>query len=103
MSRMKPAQHTSLDFAVPILVVLSRDQEFSKSIKQAAGLQWNVLDRDFDQLKSLITEPNVGLVVFDDQSVAASERGRALTEIRRCASSGPVFFGRCPFERARSL
>ena len=92
MSRMKAAQHASLDFATPMLVVLSRDGELTESVKQAAGSEWNVISRDADQLTSLISEPNVSLVVFDDQPVAASDRGWALTEIRRCASRASIVY-----------
>jgi DNA-binding NtrC family response regulator len=32
------------------------------------------------------------VVIFDDQSVAASDRGWALTEIRRCASKASIIY-----------
>jgi hypothetical protein len=92
MSRMKPAQRASLNSATPILVLLTRDGELSESVKEAAGSEWTVISLDVDQLTSLIREPNVGLVIFDDQSVAASDRGWALTEIRKCASRASIVY-----------
>lgn len=92
MSRIKPAQYAALDSARPILVLLSRDRELSESVTQAAGSEWTVIRRDVDQLTNLIREPNVGVVVFDDQSVAALDRGWVLSEIRRCASKASIVY-----------
>ncbi len=89
---MKSAQPASLNAEAPTLVLLSRDRELSESVKQAAGSEWTIISRDIDQLTSLIRVLNVGLVVFDDQSVAASDRGWALTEIRRCVARAPIIY-----------
>jgi hypothetical protein len=92
ISRMKSAQHPSLYSATLILVLLSRDRELTERVKQAARSEWTVISRDVDQLTGLIREPNLGLVVFDDQSVAAADRGWALSEIRRCAPRASIVY-----------
>jgi DNA-binding NtrC family response regulator len=77
---------------MPILALLSNDGQLMETVQGAAGSQWSVVKPGIAQLIGLIHEPNVKLVIFDDQLVAASERGRALTEIRRCASKASIIY-----------
>jgi hypothetical protein len=77
---------------MPILALLSRDGQLMETVQGAAGSKWLVVNPGIAQLIGLIHEPNVKLVIFDDQLVAASERGRALTEIRRCASKASIIY-----------
>ena len=74
------------------LALLSNDSQLTETVQAAAGSQWSVVKPGIAQIISLIHEPNVKLVIFDDQSVAASDRGRALTEIRRCASRASIIY-----------
>jgi DNA-binding NtrC family response regulator len=76
----------------PILAVLSSDDHLKSTVDTAARAQWLVIAFGMAQISNLIREPNVKLVIFDDQSVAASDRGWALTEIRRCASKASIIY-----------
>ena len=78
--------------SVPILALLSHDGQLMETVQGAAGSKWSVVKPAIAQLFTLIHEPNVKLVIFDDQLVAASERGRALTEIRRCAPKASIIY-----------
>jgi DNA-binding NtrC family response regulator len=89
--RNNAIQPTS-DPGMPILALLSNDGQLMETVQGAAGSQWSVVKPGIAQLIGLIHEPNVKLVIFDDQLVAASERGRALTEIRRCASKASIIY-----------
>jgi DNA-binding NtrC family response regulator len=77
---------------LPVLVLLSNDDQLAETVEAAAQSEWSVLRSAYDQVSGLIREPNVKLVIFDDQSVSPSERGRALSEIRRCASKAPIVY-----------
>jgi DNA-binding NtrC family response regulator len=77
---------------MPILALLSHDGQLMETVQGAAWSKWSVVKPGIAQLIGLIHEPNVKLVIFDDQMVAASERGRALTEIRRCASKASIIY-----------
>jgi DNA-binding NtrC family response regulator len=77
---------------MPVLALLSHDGQLTETVQAAAGSKWSVVKPGIAQLISLIHEPNVKLVIFDDQSVAASERGRTLAEIRRCASKASIIY-----------
>jgi DNA-binding NtrC family response regulator len=74
------------------LALLTNDDHLTKTVRGEAGSEWKVVKSALDQLSSLIREPNVKLVVFDDQSVPDSDRGWALTEIRRCASRASIIY-----------
>ena len=77
---------------MPILALLSNDGQLTETVQGAAGSEWSVVKPGIAQLIGLIHEPNVKLVIFDDQLVVAAERGRALTEIRRCASNASIIY-----------
>ena len=80
------------DPVMPILALLSNDDQLTKMVQGAAGSKWSVVKPKMAQISSLIREPNIKLVIFDDQSVATSDRGRTLTEIRRCASRASIIY-----------
>jgi hypothetical protein len=92
MARIGITSSLSRNSARPLLVLLSRDTQLGKAVKRAAGKEWIVWSRVFDELASLIREPNVRLVVFDDQSVSALDRGWALAEIRRYFSRASIVY-----------
>ena len=76
--------------SMPILALLSDDGQLTEMVQGAAGSKWSVVKPGIAEISSLIREPNVKLVIFDDQSVPSSDRGWALTEIRRCASKASI-------------
>jgi hypothetical protein len=92
MARIKSSPIRSRDPTESILVLLSRDIQLEEAVKHAAGPRWTIVSRAFDELTSLIREPNVRVVVFDDESVSALDRGWALAEIRRCASRASILY-----------
>lgn len=61
-------------------------------VKSEAGSAWSVVKFDMQHISSLSREPNVRVLIFDDQSVPPSDRGWALTEIRRCASQASIIY-----------
>ena len=76
----------------PVLVLLSRDTELIATVKHSVRPDWTLVSRDIDELPGLIREPNVRLVVFDDESVDALDRGWALAEILRCAAHASIIY-----------
>jgi hypothetical protein len=77
---------------MPILALLSDDGQLTEMVQGAAGSKWSVVKPGIAEISSLIREPNVKLVIFDDQSVPNSDRGWALTEIQRCASNASIIY-----------
>ncbi len=77
---------------MPILALLSHDGQLMQTVQAAARSKWSVVKPGIAQLFTLIHEPNVKLVIFDDQLVAAAERGRAMAEIRRCAPKASIIY-----------
>ena len=77
---------------MPVLVLLSNDKDLLETVRRAAALGWTIIKSELTDLGSLIREPNVKLVIFDDESVAASDRGWALAEIRRCAARASIIY-----------
>jgi len=77
---------------MPILALLSNDEQLTATVQGAAQSEWSLIKPEMAQISSLIREPNVRLVIFDDQSVAPSDRGWALSEIRRCASKASIIY-----------
>ena len=92
MARIKSVPSVTSRFIAPVLLVLSVDRELNRIVKQAAGWQWTVITRDIHELPGLVREPDLRLAVFDDQSVAAPDRGWALAQIRRCASNASIVY-----------
>ena len=92
MAQRNYVRRLTSDPGTPILALLSNDDELTELVQGAAGSEWSVVKPAMAQISSLIREPKVKLVIFDDQSVAASDRGWALTEIQRCASKASVIY-----------
>jgi hypothetical protein len=76
----------------PILALLSHDPKLAEIVEVAGRSEWSVINPEMTQIGDLIREPNVRLVIFDDQSVAPSDRGWALSEIRRCVSRASIIY-----------
>jgi DNA-binding NtrC family response regulator len=92
MPRRNHARGPTSDGAMPMLALLSNDEHLTETVEGAARSEWSVVKPGMDQISTLIREPDVKVVIFDDQSVAASDRGWALTEIRRCASKASIIY-----------
>jgi len=92
MDRRNRAHRAASKPGVPILALLSHDGQLMETVQSAARSKWSVVKPGIAQLFTLIHEPNVKLVIFDDQLLAASERGWALTEIRRCAPKASIIY-----------
>ena len=92
MTQRMNARRLTSDANMPVLALLSNDDQLAETVRGAAGSKWSVLKSAMTQISSLIREPNVKLVIFDDQSVPASDRGWALTEIQRCASRAAIIY-----------
>lgn len=92
MARKNHTHGPTSDGGMPILALVSNDDQLTETVQSAAGSEWSVVKPGIAEISSLIREPKVKLVIFDDQSVAASDRGWALTEIRRCASKASIIY-----------
>ena len=92
MARRNHSRGPASDDEKPILALLSHDQKLAETVAQTARSEWSVINPEMSQIGDLIREPNVRLVIFDDQSVAPSDRGWALTEIQRCVSKASVIY-----------
>ena len=92
MDRRNRAHRPVSEPGVPILALLSHDGQLMETVQAAARSKWSVVKPGIAQLFGLIREPNVKLVIFDDQLIAASERGRAMAEIRRCAPKASIIY-----------
>ena len=77
---------------MPVLAMISGDEQLAETIGIAAAVGWTVARLKVADVPSLIREPNVRLVIFDDDSVSASDRGRTLSEIRHCAPNAPIIY-----------
>jgi DNA-binding NtrC family response regulator len=92
MARRNNTRASSLNGAMPVVALVSNDQRLTETVRSAAGAKWSVVNRAIPEISTLIREPNVQLVVFDDQSVPASDRGWTLAEIQRCASRASIIY-----------
>jgi hypothetical protein len=92
VAQRNQAHRPTTDQGPPILALLSNDDELTEAVRVAARSGWSVVKLGMAQVSDLIRELNVRLVIFDDQSVAASDRGWSLTEIRRCASRASIIY-----------
>ncbi len=77
---------------MPILALLSNDEQLIQTIDGVAQPEWSVIKPKIAEISNLVREPNVRLVIFDDQSVPASDRGHALSEIQRYASRASIIY-----------
>jgi DNA-binding NtrC family response regulator len=92
MSRKHQPSTCASEGNLPVLALVSNDDKVAETIRSAAGSKWSVINPAMAQIPALAREPNVKLVIFDDQSVDDSDRGWALTEIKRCASKAPIIY-----------
>jgi DNA-binding NtrC family response regulator len=92
MALKHSAHGANPDSALPALAVLSQDNQLIELVERAAGSEWAVIRHDPAQISSLIRDPNIRLVIFDDQSVSGSDRGWALSEIQRWTTSAPIIY-----------
>ena len=53
------------DPGMPILALLSNDDQLTEMVQGAAGSKWSVVKPKMAQISSLIREPNIKLVIFD--------------------------------------
>ena len=77
---------------MPTLALLSNDAQLTETVQAAARSEWSLVKSGIDGLAGLVREPNVALVIFDDQSVPASEHGRAVSEIRDRLSRAAIVY-----------
>jgi DNA-binding response OmpR family regulator len=76
--------HTGTLMVRPTLLLLSADREIVEIVTDAAKAGWRVAEHgETEALHSLFAEPNVRLVLLDDEAIEEAERGRLLTQIRR--------------------
>src|SRR5208283_5241357 len=92
MARKNQSRGPLSNGAMPILAVLSHDDQLTQTIQGVAQSEWSVIKPNIAELSNLVREPNVRLVIFDDQSVPASDRGHALSEIQRYASKASIIY-----------
>ena len=76
----------------PVLALLSDDEQLAKMVDTLAVSKWSIIKPGMAKVATLIREPNVKLIIFDDECVGVSDRGWALTEIRRCASKASIIY-----------
>jgi DNA-binding NtrC family response regulator len=77
---------------MPILALLSNDEQLTQTIEGVAQSEWSIIKPKIAEISNLVREPNVRLVIFDDQSVPASDRGHALSEIQQYASRASIIY-----------
>ncbi len=92
MARKNQSRGSFSNGGTPILALLSNDDQLTQTIEGVAQSDWSVIKPKMAEISSLAREPNVRLVIFDDQSVPAPDRGRALSEIRRYASKASIIY-----------
>jgi len=77
---------------MPILALLSNDEQLTQTIEGVAQSEWSIIKPKIAEISNLVREPNIRLVIFDDQSVPASDRGHALSEIQQYASRASIIY-----------
>ncbi len=84
MHRRNHAHRSASEPGMPILALLSHDGQLTETVQGAAWSKWSVVKPGIAQLIGLIHEPNVKLVIFDDQMEEVVIRYRKLCV--RCRS-----------------
>ncbi len=78
---------------MPTLLLLSRDEAIAGLVADASKTGWKVAQhRETHALHSLFGEPNVRLVILDDEAVDEHDRGRLLAQIRRRIPSASLLY-----------
>ncbi len=69
---------------LPTLLLLSHDDSLAALVEKASKTGWRVAQhRETHATHSLFAEPNVRVVILDDEAVDEHDRGRLLAQIRR--------------------
>ena len=78
----------------PVLLLFSADDLLVRLVCQIVGPPWRLVRSATDQElgREVFAQPNIRLVIFDDQAVEESERGRLLEQIRRRLSGAPLIY-----------
>jgi len=78
----------------PTVLLFSDDEAVADLVLQIVKRPWKLVRQTADSYKSyeVFTQPNVRLVILDDQAVEESERARLLTQIRRHFSSTSLLY-----------
>ncbi len=78
---------------LPTLLLLSRDEEIGALVAAAAKAAWRVAQHhETHAADGVFEEPNVRLVILDDEAVDEHDRGRLLTQIRRRVPNAPLLY-----------
>jgi DNA-binding NtrC family response regulator len=92
MARKNQSRGPVSNGGMPILALLSHDDQLTQTIEGVAHSEWSVIKPKIAEISNLVREPNVRLVIFDDQSVPTADRGHALSEIQRYASKASIIY-----------
>ena len=77
----------------PTLVLISADDGLSRFVTGKVKPPWNISAyRPTEMVRPMFTDPNVQLVVFDDEAIDASLRGMLLGRIRRLTGGGALLY-----------
>ena len=78
----------------PTLLLLSDDELLVRLVCQIVGPPWRLVRHASGKHVGggMFTQPNVRLVIFDDQAVEESDRGRMLKQIRKRFSGTPLLY-----------
>jgi DNA-binding NtrC family response regulator len=92
MAQMNQSRLPVSDRGTPTLALLSNDEQLTHTIEGVARSEWSVIKPQITEISGLMRDPNLRLVVFDDQSVVPADKGRTLSEIQRYASKAPIIY-----------
>jgi DNA-binding response OmpR family regulator len=78
----------------PTVLLLSDDEALTDFVGRVVKRPWKVIRRGADKYGSreVFTQPNVRLVILDDQAVVETERGWLLAQIRRHFSGTSLLY-----------
>ena len=78
----------------PTLLLLSDDKALAELVREIAKRPWNLVRQATDghMSREVFTQPNVRLVVLDDQTVEETDRGWLLAQIRKHFSSNSLLY-----------
>ena len=75
------------------LLLISADEGLTRFVTGKVKPPWNISAyRPTEAVRWMFTEPNVQLVVFDDEAIDASLRGMLLGRIRRLTRGGALLY-----------
>lgn len=78
----------------PVLLLFSDDELLVRLVCQIVGPPWRLVRHGTGSYdgREVFAQPNVRLVIFDDQVVEESDRGRMLEQIRKRLSGTPLLY-----------